>query len=63
MRRTIKDFSNAELIYRFETACFRLTNYPNNKAISDEFKRVEAEICKRLGCTVQEVNNLEIKGG
>ncbi len=56
---SLKKMSNAELVYRFETACFRFTNYPNNKSIGEEFARVERELCKRLGCTTDEVQMIE----
>ena len=49
--------SGTDLLKRFETACFHITNYPNNKSYTDEFRRLEKEIAKRLGAKVEELNN------
>lgn len=49
--------SGTDLLKRFETVCFHITNYPNNKTYSDEFKRLEKEIAKRLNAKVEELNN------
>ncbi len=40
--------TNDELLRRFENACFRLTNYPNNKKINNEYEKLRKELEKRL---------------
>lgn len=55
MARRIKDIPNVELLKRFETLCFQITNYPNNKTIANDFKKIEAEMCRRLGCTMEDL--------
>lgn len=44
-----KKLSDLELVQEFETACFKLTNYPNNKSINKTFDRLEKMLCERLG--------------
>lgn len=41
--KNYKHLTSAELVNRFENACFRITNYPNNKAYSKEFGQLEKE--------------------
>lgn len=43
----MKTLSNEELIRRFENACFRLANYPNNKKINEEYVKLRKEVEKR----------------
>jgi hypothetical protein len=62
MARRIKDLSGVELLKRFETLCFLITNYPNNKTYANDFKKFEVEMCKRLGCTQEELEK-EFNGG
>lgn len=49
--------SGTNLLKRFETACFHITNYPNNKTYTNEFLKLEKEIAKRLNAKVEELNN------
>ena len=49
--------SGTDLLKRFETACFHIANYPNNKTYANEFERLEKEIAKRLSADVKELNN------
>lgn len=52
--------SNAELIWRFEQACFRITNYPNNKTANKEFSKLETELAERLSVNIEEVRKKEL---
>lgn len=45
--KNYKHLTSAELVNRFENACFK-TNYPNNKAYSKEFGQLEKELMRRL---------------
>lgn len=55
--KPIKDYTNAELMLAFELACYRITNYPNNKAHTDEFMRLEKELAKRLNISDDELKH------
>lgn len=57
----LKDITNAQLLERFEIACFRVTNYPRNKDIVKEMARVEREIARRLGVTDEELESIRQK--
>ena len=46
--KNYKHLTSAELVNRFENACFKITNYPNNKAYSKEFGQLEKELMRRL---------------
>ena len=49
--KNYKHLISAELVNRFENvenACFKITNYPNNKAYSKEFGQLEKELMRRL---------------
>lgn len=46
--------TNEELLRRFEEACFRLTNYPNNKKVNNEFKRLRKELEKKLNINTED---------
>lgn len=52
----IKDYDNTQLLKEFETACFRVTNYKSNIAISKRFAALEKEIARRLGADVYKIN-------
>lgn len=58
MRMSLKNKTNYQILKEFETACFRITNYPNNKSVSKEFVRLEKEISHRLGLTNEEIEKL-----
>lgn len=53
-----QNMDNVELLKAFETLCFRITNYPSNKSISKQFDRCEKEMCKRLGISQDELENV-----
>lgn len=55
-----KDISNSELIKRYTRICFRITNYPNNKAYSKEFEKLYIELCKRLKLSQEEIEKMII---
>lgn len=55
-----KDISNSELIKRYTRICFRITNYPNNKAYSKEFEKLYIELCKRLKLSQEEIEKIII---
>lgn len=44
----VKDYSNAQLLQRFENAVARFTNYPKNLTIAAEFDKLECEMKRRL---------------
>lgn len=46
--KNYKHLTSAELVNRFENACFKITNYPNNKAYSKKFGQLEKELMRRL---------------
>lgn len=50
-----KEISNAELIVRLENACFTLAKDFNNEVVGNEFAALEWELCRRLGCSTDEV--------
>lgn len=54
----LSEKTNFQILREFETACFRITNYPSNKSISKEFARLEKEIASRLKLTEEEINIL-----
>lgn len=47
--RNYNHLANIELVNRFENICFRITNYPNNKAYNKKFQSLRKELIRRLG--------------
>lgn len=51
--------TNLEILKAFEQACFRITNYPNNKKYNAKFSKLELEIAHRLNLTNDEIKKLK----
>lgn len=47
--RNYNHLANIELVNRFENICFRITNYPDNKAYNKKFQSLRKELIRRLG--------------
>ena len=56
MARRIKDLSGVELLKRFETLCFLITNYPNNKIYANDFSLSAVKMIALTGGTATKVS-------
>ena len=52
------EYTNAQLVERFENIVARKTNYPNNKTIGKEYGALLSEMLKRLAVTPEEYEKL-----